>query len=149
MSNQIGNHQCNNQLLSVLPRLPSFFASPLSIAPFFDRVLPQATNRGEINEVIEQADRHHPTTLSSMEAPVFRRKINASARGTMGRARFLSSLPSLLEPKSPLRRRDSTIKFTAGIYVKEISFLDTCVYKGEIFERENILDLRTYIITDR
>ena len=81
MSNQIGNHQCNNQLLSVLPRLPSFIASPLSIARFFDRVLPQATNRGEINEVIKQADRHHPTTLSSMEAPVFRRKINASARG--------------------------------------------------------------------
>ena len=34
-----------------------------------------------------------------------------------------------------------TIKFTADISDKEISFLDTCVYKGERFKKESILDV--------
>ena len=71
------------------------FRSP-SLARLFDRLLSQATNRGKINEFIEQANRHHPTTLSFAEAPVLKRKINATARGTMGRPRLLSPLPSLL-----------------------------------------------------
>ena len=37
-----------------------------------------------------------------------------------------------------------TIKFTAEISDKEITFLDTCVYKGERFKKESILDVRTY-----
>ena len=37
-----------------------------------------------------------------------------------------------------------TIKFTAEISDKEITFLDTCVYKGERFKRESILDVRTH-----
>ena len=36
-----------------------------------------------------------------------------------------------------------TIKFTAEISDIEITFLDTCIYKGYRFERENILDVRT------
>ena len=34
-----------------------------------------------------------------------------------------------------------TIKFTAEISDKEITFLDTCVYKGERFKKESILDV--------
>ena len=72
---------------------PAVFRSP-SLARFFDRVLPQATNRGGINESIE---RHHPTTLSSAEAPTGIQKKNISGGGrTMRRARFLSPLPNLL-----------------------------------------------------
>jgi len=37
-----------------------------------------------------------------------------------------------------------TIKFTAEILDTEITFLDTCVYKGERFKEESILDVRTY-----
>ena len=37
-----------------------------------------------------------------------------------------------------------TIKFTADISDKEIIFLDTCIYKGARFEKESILDTRTY-----
>ena len=37
-----------------------------------------------------------------------------------------------------------TIKFTADISDKEIIFLDTCIYKGSRFEKESILDTRTY-----
>ena len=37
-----------------------------------------------------------------------------------------------------------TIKFTADISDKEIVFLDTCIYKGARFEKESILDTRTY-----
>ena len=37
-----------------------------------------------------------------------------------------------------------TIKFTAEISDTEITFLDTCVYKGERFKKESILDGRTY-----
>ena len=37
-----------------------------------------------------------------------------------------------------------TIKFTADISDKEIIFLDTCIYKGARFEKEFILDTRTY-----
>jgi len=37
-----------------------------------------------------------------------------------------------------------TIKFTADISDKEIIFLDTCIYKGERFEKESILDTHTY-----
>ena len=37
-----------------------------------------------------------------------------------------------------------TIKFTAEISDTEITFLDTCVYKGERFKEESILDVRTY-----
>ena len=36
-----------------------------------------------------------------------------------------------------------TIIFTADISDKEITFLDTCIYKGERFEKESILD--TYL----
>ena len=37
-----------------------------------------------------------------------------------------------------------TIKFTADISDKEVIFLDTCIYKGARFEKESILDTRTY-----
>ena len=38
-----------------------------------------------------------------------------------------------------------TIKFTAEISSdKEITFLDTCVYKGERFRKESVLDVRTH-----
>ena len=95
MSNQIGNHQCNS-LTSLSPSQTPIVCRSPSLARLFDGLLPQVTNRGKINELIEQANRHHPTTLSFAEAPVLKRKINATARGTMGRLRFLSPLPSLL-----------------------------------------------------
>ena len=38
----------------------------------------------------------------------------------------------------------TTIKFTAKISDTEITFLDTCVYKGERFKEESILDIRTH-----
>ena len=37
-----------------------------------------------------------------------------------------------------------TIKFTAYISNKEITFLDTVVYKGDRFQNESILDIRTH-----
>ena len=37
-----------------------------------------------------------------------------------------------------------TIKFTAEISDTEITFLDTCGYKGERFKKESILDVRTH-----
>ena len=37
-----------------------------------------------------------------------------------------------------------TIKFTAEISDTEITFLDTCIYKGERFKKESILDVRTH-----
>ena len=37
-----------------------------------------------------------------------------------------------------------TIKFTAEISDIEITFLDTCIYKGYRFEIESILDVRTH-----
>ena len=37
-----------------------------------------------------------------------------------------------------------TIKFTAEVSQLETTFLDTIVYKGERFEKEPILDVRTY-----
>ena len=37
-----------------------------------------------------------------------------------------------------------TIKFTAEISDKEITFLDTRIYKGARFEKESILDTRTH-----
>ena len=37
-----------------------------------------------------------------------------------------------------------TIKFTAEISQIETTFLDTTVYKGERFEKERILDVRTH-----
>ena len=37
-----------------------------------------------------------------------------------------------------------TIKSTAEISDKETTFLDTCIYKGERFERNAILDVRTH-----
>ena len=37
-----------------------------------------------------------------------------------------------------------TIKFTAGVSQLETTFLDTTVYKGERFEKESILDVRTH-----
>ena len=39
---------------------------------------------------------------------------------------------------------DGTIKFTAEILDIEITFLDTCVYKGERFNKESKLDVRTH-----
>ena len=38
----------------------------------------------------------------------------------------------------------STIRFTAEISDKEITFLDTRIYKGAKFEKESILDTRTH-----
>ena len=38
----------------------------------------------------------------------------------------------------------ATIKFTAEISDIEITFLDTCVYKGERLKKESILDVRTH-----
>ena len=37
-----------------------------------------------------------------------------------------------------------TIKFTADISNKEITFLDTVVYIGDRFQKESILDIRTH-----
>ena len=37
-----------------------------------------------------------------------------------------------------------TIKFTADISEKEITFLDTVVYKGKRFLKEGILDVKTH-----
>ena len=41
-------------------------------------------------------------------------------------------------------RHHATIIFTAEISDKETAFLDTCVYKGEKFKKENILDVRSH-----
>ena len=41
-------------------------------------------------------------------------------------------------------KRHPTIKFTAEISDKETTFLDTYIYKGERFERDAILDVRTH-----
>ena len=41
-------------------------------------------------------------------------------------------------------RHHATIKFTAGISDKGTTFLDTRVYKGERFKKENILDVRSH-----
>ena len=38
-----------------------------------------------------------------------------------------------------------TIKFTAEVSEIETTFLDTTVYKGERFENERILDVRTHL----
>ena len=37
-----------------------------------------------------------------------------------------------------------TIKFTAEISETETAVLDTCIYKGERFKKESILDVRTH-----
>ena len=37
-----------------------------------------------------------------------------------------------------------TIKFTAEISATEITFLDTCIYKGDRFKSESSLDVRTH-----
>ena len=37
-----------------------------------------------------------------------------------------------------------TIKFTVKISDKEITFLDTVVYKGERFQKDAILDIKTH-----
>ena len=37
-----------------------------------------------------------------------------------------------------------TIKFTAEISDKEITYLDTVVYKGERFQKDAILDIKTH-----
>ena len=41
-------------------------------------------------------------------------------------------------------RHHPTIKFTAEISDKEINFLDTTVFKGERFNKQAILDIRTH-----
>ena len=38
-----------------------------------------------------------------------------------------------------------TIKFTAEVSETETAFLDTCIYKGEKFKKESILDVRTHL----
>ena len=38
-----------------------------------------------------------------------------------------------------------TIKFTAEISATEITFLDTCIYKGDRFKSESSLDVRTHL----
>ena len=43
-----------------------------------------------------------------------------------------------------INRHRATIKFTAEISDKEKAFLDTCIYKGEWFKKENILDVRSH-----
>ena len=37
-----------------------------------------------------------------------------------------------------------TIKFTAEVSETETAFLDTCIYKGERFKKESILDVRSH-----
>ena len=37
-----------------------------------------------------------------------------------------------------------TVKFTAEVSETEAAFLDTCIYKGERFTKESILDVRTH-----
>ena len=46
--------------------------------------------------------------------------------------------------KEHANRHHATIKFTAEISDKETTLLDTCVYKGERFKKENILDVRSH-----
>lgn len=41
-------------------------------------------------------------------------------------------------------RRHLTIKFMAEISDKEVNFLDTTVFKGERFNKQGILDIRTH-----
>ena len=41
-------------------------------------------------------------------------------------------------------RQHPTIKFTAEISDREINFLDTTVFKGERFNNQGILDIRTH-----
>ena len=41
-------------------------------------------------------------------------------------------------------RHHPSIKFTAQISDEKINFLDTTVYKGEIFHNQGILDIRTH-----
>ena len=41
-------------------------------------------------------------------------------------------------------RHHANIKFTAEISDKETTFLDTCVYQGKRFKKENILDVRSH-----
>ena len=43
------------------------------------------------------------------------------------------------------KRHHPTIKFSADISDKEITFLDTCINKEARFEKESILDTRTYV----
>ena len=50
------------------------------------------------------------------------------------RNRFISSTNKQFHP---------TIKFTAEISDKEITFLDTVAYKGERFQKDAILDIKT------
>lgn len=45
---------------------------------------------------------------------------------------------------STANRFRPTIKFTAEISETETIFLDTVVYKGDIFFKESILDVQTY-----
>ncbi len=52
---------------------------------------------------------------------------------------------SLRQFVSRLNDEHPTIKFTSEISPSEIHFLDLCLYKGERFEREGILDIKTYI----
>ena len=42
------------------------------------------------------------------------------------------------------RRYHPTIKFTAEISVTEITFLDTCIYKGDRFKSKSSLDVRMH-----
>ena len=42
-----------------------------------------------------------------------------------------------------------TIKITGEISDTEITFLDTCVYKGERFKKESTLDVRTHFSPTR
>ncbi len=44
-----------------------------------------------------------------------------------------------------LNQEHPRIKFTSEIFSSEISFLDLCLYKGERFERDGILDIKTHI----
>jgi len=49
-----------------------------------------------------------------------------------------------LKQRENNRVHGATIKFTAEISDREITFLDTWVYKGERFKEESILDVRTH-----
>ena len=58
--------------------------------------------------------------------------------------RWLSPLVFLLAGSSTNNRFHPTIKFTAEISDKEVTFPDPIVYKGARFDNQSILDIRTH-----
>ena len=78
--------------------------------------------------------------------------IKTSKTKPLVRKRYIDDVFSLWDPKREdinlfileANRHHPTIKFTADISQKEINFLDTTVFKGERFNKESILDIRTH-----